>query len=63
MKDSPVAERMGAKFDIHAKAGEFYKLYDSNDHLELFVFNGGHQFPTEARKASYAFLKKHLIGR
>jgi dienelactone hydrolase len=61
MKDLAVEERMREKYEVYEQAKEFYKLYDLNDGLELFVFNGGHSFPIEARKASYAFLKKHLM--
>ena len=62
-KSLPTEERMTAKHDVHKQAKEFYKLYDQADGLELFVFNGGHQFPEAARKASYAFLKRHLMPR
>ena len=57
----PPAERMAAKHDVHKQAKKFYGLYAQDDGLELFVFNGGHQFPEAARKASYAFLKRHLM--
>jgi len=57
----PVTERMEAKHEVHQQANEFYRLHDMENGLELFVFDGGHHFPVKARKASYAFLKKHLM--
>ena len=54
-------ERMKAKREAHEKARGFYALFGKEQHLELFEFDGGHQFPEPARKAAYVFLKRHLM--
>jgi hypothetical protein len=42
--------------------GEIYMAdFGPAGFLELFEFNGGHQFPETARQAAYAFLKKYLM--
>jgi dienelactone hydrolase len=58
----PLEERLAEKRAAYRQAEEFYKQLGAPDRLGLFVFDGGHSFPTEARKAAYAFLKKHLMS-
>lgn len=55
------AERMRENYDFHRKGQEVYRICGGEpEDLQLFEFDGGHVFPSEARKASYAFLKRQL---
>ena len=59
-RDLPVEERMREKYEVYQILKEFYGIFTPENRAELFAFEGGHCFPSEARKAAYAFLKRHL---
>ncbi len=60
LKGAGVDARMAAKRAAHEAIGEVYRLYGARDRLALYDFDGGHRFPTPARKAAYAWLKRWL---
>ena len=60
LKGSDVDARMAAKRAAHEAIGEVYRLYGARERLALYEFDGGHRFPTPARKAAYAWLKRWL---
>jgi dienelactone hydrolase len=58
----PEEERLSEKREAYRIGNEFYEKLGATDRLGLYVFAGGHCFPTDARNAAYAFLKKHLMN-
>ena len=57
---SSVDEFMKQKREAHAQALEIYGLYDATARLVRYEFDDGHVFPSEARRAAYAWLKRWL---
>ena len=56
-----VDERMAAKRAAHASAMEVYALLGAEKRLGRFEFAGGHAFPADGRRASYAWLRQWLF--
>lgn len=58
---SCVDEFMQGKREAHARATEIYALYNGQERLIKYEFDGGHVFPSDARQAAYAWLKRWLM--
>jgi len=59
-KPKTTDEAFGKKRRALSMAREVYALYDSEDAIDAFEFEGGHSFPRDGRKAAYAWLKRWL---
>ena len=53
-------QRMAPKRAAHAAAREAYELLGNPDAIALWEFDGGHEFPEQARRAAYSWLKEQL---
>ncbi len=53
-------EMVQNKRTAHSEARDLYDLYEKGDDLAKYEFDGGHSFPTEARKAAYGWLHTKL---
>lgn len=56
-----IDQRMQKKRDAHSEALRVYKLLGSEVALRRFEFDGGHEFPQEARDEAYTWLIRWLM--
>ena len=56
-----VDEFMRQKRQAHSQALTTYNLHGAGERLVRYEFDGGHEFPLQAREAAYAWLKRWLM--
>ena len=55
-----VDERMRRSRAATEAARQVYRLYGAEDAIARYEFDGGHSFPSEARRVAYAWMKRWL---